>query len=191
MNFGEMITEVATLVKRPDKVTEIGIAINDAIRHYSIAASFSTDLVEGNINIVATEFAQHIDIATAFPRFRKLKYLARPGKSPLKHIDPVNVILPNGCEQLDKWYRSGNFLYFKLSVLSATLDYGYYTYPTNLVLSANTHWMLDVAPHFIRYKAMADIFDSIGEVEESKRLLAKADSAFLIIRDDLASAETF
>lgn len=192
MNFGEMQQEVALLTKRPDKISEIKIAINDAIRYYSLAATFAADLVESSLNIVATDFAQNITISTSFLRFRKLKYLKRPGKvRPLEWIDPNAVVTPSGCEQLDKWYRSGDKIYFKLSVLSATIDYGYYTYPALLLANTDTHWMLDILPHVIRPYATAVIWDSIGEKEEASKNRATADAAFLLAKADLEDGKTY
>lgn len=192
MNFGELQQEVALLTKRPEKVSEIKIAINDAIRYYSLAATFSHDLVEDSLNITLTEYAQNITISASFPRFRKIHYLKRPGKSkPLELIDPLHVITSSGCEQLDKWYRSGDKIFFKLSVLSATLDYGYYAYPAALINGTDSHWMLDLMPHVIRSFACAEILYLIGEETEAGKLRSKADAMFLIAKTDLATGDTY
>jgi hypothetical protein len=186
MNFGEMQQDIALLTKRPDKLSEIKIAINDAILHYTLAASFAADLVEGNIAINATEFAQNLQISVNFPRFRKLLYLRPPGAKPLAPVDPLKVITDKGCEQLDKWYRSGDYIYFKLRTLSSSLDYGYYSYPARYTQTSDTSWMLDTIPHIIRYRAISEIFDSIGEKDEANKAKTKADEAFIIAKNDLA-----
>lgn len=191
MNFGEMIADTIAILKRPDKVADAGRAINDAIQQYSLSATFSQDLIENSVPIDGTVYAQNIVISTTFPRFRKIHYL-KPNthKKPLEHITPDKVVLPNGCEQVNKWYRSGDYIYFKLGTLASEVHYGYYAYPARLASNDETHWMLEVLPAMIRYKALGDLFDLIGEPSEATKFRDRANGLFLVAKEDLATAET-
>lgn len=188
MNFGELRQQVVTLTKRPEKVDEAGVAINTAILQYSLATTFAQDLVEGSIPIDPTLYAQNFQISPNFSRFRKFHYL-KPDtyKKPIDHIDPLNVVTPAGCEQLNKWYRSGDYIYFKLSSLAANMGYGYYTYPAPLILAADTHWMCELAwPMLLNY-AMSEIYKSIGEPNDANICKAKADAFFITLSNDLST----
>lgn len=192
MDLSEMIDKVITRTKRPDKRDEIIDAINNAISTFSLGASFAQDLVEGTVNITATEFAQSLSISANFTRFRRIKYLKRTGaKNFLKQADPLKVFDRNGCELLDRWYRAGNNIVFKLKTLSATLEYGFYQYPELLEDDADTHWMLDIVPMMIFNKACAEIFQSIGDADADYKLCeGRAWQLFEIAKQDFEDGGT-
>lgn len=192
MQLSEMIDRVITRTKRADKRSEIIDAINNAISYFSLGASFMQDLVEGTVNINGSQFAQSLVISTNFPRFRRIKYLKRTGaKGYLKQADPLKVFDRYGCEQLDRWYRSGDNIVFKVQTLSPTLEYGYFQYPDLLEDDADTHWMLDIVPMMIFNKACAEIFQSIGDADNDYRLCEKrAMDMFEIAKQDFEDGGT-
>jgi len=170
MQLSEMVDKVITRTKRPDKRTEVVDAINNAISFASLGASFMQDLLEGTVNITATEYAQSLSISVNFPRFRRIKYLKRTGATKfLKQADPLKIFDACGVEQLERWYRAGNNIVFKLQTLSPTLEYGFFQYPELLEDDADTHWMLDIIPMYVFNKACAEIFQSIGDADNDMR----------------------
>lgn len=195
MTFGEMQEAVYAWTKRPDKSTETRQAINDAILHFSNAASFSADLVEGTLSdpqvIIPTSYVHSIVISTNFPRFRKIKYFKPTGwKKYIKPLDSTKIFTPQECEQLDRWYRAGDRIQMKVSNLITSLEYGYYARPAKLILNADTHWMFDEIETAIKYRAVAIIFGGIGEQKEMASFLQLSDNAFLIAKNDLQDGDT-
>lgn len=187
MNLGQAAAVVLSLVKRPDKQAEIRASINRALEFYVKAANWSADLVEGSVAISSSSYAQSLSISAEFPRFRKICYL-RPADTTryIKYIPPDKIFTPDGCEQINTYYRAGNNLVFKLSDLSTALLYGYYQYYAYLTTDADTHWMLTACPTMITDKATSEIFDSIGADAEARRYLGYASLAFTGNEADLA-----
>lgn len=192
MQLSEMIDKIVERTKRSDKRSEAADAINNAISFFSLGASFAQDLVEGTVAITATDFAQSLPIAANFARFRRFKYLKRTGaKGFLKQSDPLKVFDKFGCELLDRWYRAGDNVVFKLAVLSPTLEYGYYAYPELLEADADTHWMFDVVPLMIFNKACAEIFQSIGDADADMKVCeGRAMQMFEVAKQDFEDGGT-
>jgi hypothetical protein len=191
MQFSEMIEWIIRTTKRPDKREDIKDAINGAISFFSLGASFRQDFVETSIAISSTSFAQSISVASNFTRLRRIDYIKRPGqKGYINGVDPKQVFDKNGCEQLDKWYRAGDNIVFKMKTLAATLDVGYFQYPQRLVLDNSTHWMLDTTPDMVHRKAVAQIFDDIGEAQDSARYERRSMELFEIAKGDFEIAYT-
>lgn len=192
MQLSEMIDKIIDRTKRADKRAEIIDAINNALSFFSLGASFSQDLVEATVTIDGAVYAQSIVVATEFTRFRRIKYLKRTGtKSYLKQADPLKVFDKYGCELLDRWYRAGGNIVFKLAVLSPTLEAGYYQYPELLEDDADTHWMLDIVPLMIFNKACAEIFQSIGDADADMRVCeSRAMQMFEIAKQDFEDSGT-
>lgn len=192
MNFGDMKTLVQTTVKRPDKAAAIGNAINRAIELYTKAANWSDDLVELDVAIDSTVYAQSFSIAAKLASFRKILYI-RPTyldssykKKYLRFLTPDRIFQPDGTETLNTWYRSGDNIVFKLAALADTLKVGYYRYYPTLINIGDTHWMLDKATYMIHDKACAAIFTDIGNDEEGRKYEAYAQQAFIAAETDFA-----
>lgn len=185
MQFSEMIQWVTRTTKRPDKSQDIKDAINSAIENFSLTATFANDLIEFTHTYTDnTSYIQSLSIPDIFTRYRKMKYLRQTGcKDYIKWCDPQNVFA-NGCEQLDKWYRSGNNIIFKRSNLVATLEVGYYSYPVRLAANTDLHWMLDIMPTTIHDKAAARIFTVIGENQDAGLFDKMANDTFMKNKED-------
>ena len=174
MNFGEAVDNIVSRVKRPDKRDEIGDAINRAIGLFA-TATFYQDLVEFTATLTpADQYVHQLAInASPFVRFRKIKYLRPTGyRNYLAFRDPSRV-WQGGHEAQDVWYRSGNYLYFKLTRLSSTIEIGYYQYHAVLNLDGETDWMLDEMWPAVQAYAMAEIFDDIGNADEAAKYSRK------------------
>jgi len=191
MLFGEMTDRIINRCKRPDKRETAQDSINNAISYFTLAATFAQDLVEGTVNINPQQYAQSFSISTNFPLFRRIKYLKRTeAKSYLIKADAQKVYDKSGCELLDRWYRAGDNIVFKLAKLSPTLEYGYYAYPDLLVDPDDTHWMLDITPMMIQNKALSEVFFSIGEPQEAGTHQRIAHDFFAAAKGDFEDAST-
>lgn len=180
MNLGVMKDWLVRTTKRPDKRDDqIQDAVNAAIEYATTQGDFAADLIEGSIALDSALYAQNLVISTTMPRFRKVKYLRPSGyRRYLKWKDPSKIfsdpsrdyagtLVSN--EALDVWYRAGDNLVFKLSVLQTTMLYGYYTYPTFLTTDTDTHWMLDQMRTCMHDLACWRIFEQIGNESEATR----------------------
>ena len=170
MQFSDAIQEVIQTVKRPDRRTDIKTRINRAIAFCVTSGTFAADLVELQLAIDSTLYAQSFDVSdTPFARFRKFKYIRPTGYTKyLTWRDPSRVF-DGGCESLDVWYRAGNNCVFKLSKLQSTLEIAYYQYHATLVADTDEDWMLDEMWPCIHDLAAAYFFQLVGNVEEYRR----------------------
>lgn len=191
MNFGEFLDAVYVTTKRPDKVQDTKDATNRAILKFSLGASFAADLVEGTVNITATEYSQSFSISTNFTRFRRMYYLKRTGASVfMKLVDARKVFDNCGKARKDVWYRAGNNIVFTLLALSSTLEYGYFQAPAVLVEAADEYWMLDELYAMVHAQVCADIFRGIGETTDANTHQTSANQLYAIAIDDLSLGGT-
>jgi hypothetical protein len=177
MNFGEMVDKIATRTIRPDKEDEIKEAINDAIEYCTVNGSFARDLTEGSVTVDGTVYSQSIVVSTTFgANFRKIKYLKPYGYNRfLKWRDPARVFDDKDQACTDVWYRAGDNIVIRTSVLVTSILYAYYAFPDRLVNDEDEHWMLDYMQGAIFNYALADIWNSVGNDSEAARCERKAD----------------
>jgi len=71
MNFTEIVTEIISMTKRPDKINDIRREVNAAILYYSTEHDYRRDLVETTIAITHAGFEVIVDIGL-LTRFRKV-----------------------------------------------------------------------------------------------------------------------
>lgn len=191
MNFGDAINTVVGITKRPEKLAETKAAINRAIELYVKAANWAADLVELSVDIDPNLYAQSFIIADELTNFRKICYIS-PFETTkyLTFVAPDKIFQPDGCEQINAWYRAGGRIVFKLGTLNSKLNVGYYRYWSYLINNTDTHWMLDVMPSVVTDKAISEIFDSIGADSEARRYAAYARDGFAVSEADLADGES-
>lgn len=186
MNFTEAVAEVLSIVKRPDKISDIRREINAAISFYCLGADFARDFNEGSFPIDATLYAQQLALST-FSRFRKFAYIKPPAvKYYIENIGP-NKVFTGSCEKVNTYYISGSNITFKLSALTASLLVGWYSYPPVLTDAAGTFWLLDVAPYMVIDRAAAMVFSNMGDDASAKPHMANASISYLNARADLMS----
>lgn len=177
MNFSEIVDEVMSIVKRPDKLAEIRSAVNSTVQYCCTTTDFARDLVELSINVDAASYAQSLALST-FPRFRKFRYLKPSNRN--SYIDPlqpdkvfVRKHLTSGgvanIEQLDKYYIAGESVVFKLCTLTPSVLVGFYAYPPVLSNAAGTFWLLDSAPYVVIEGAIAKAYRLIGDDASADR----------------------
>lgn len=176
MNFAEVVNEVMSIVKRPDKLAEIRSAVNATVQYCSTTNDFARDLEEVSHVIDGTAYAQSIALSE-FPRFRKFRYIKPSNRN--KYIDqlaPDKIFVRkhsvmgrvSDVEQLDKYYIAGSNVVLKLCKLAPSLILGYYQFPPALA-NADTFWSLDVMPYVIIDGAIAKTFRLLGDDASADR----------------------
>lgn len=183
MPLGTLRDRIIRKIKRPELEEDIIEAINDALEMIATLGDWSKDLVEGTLAISSSVYAQNIVISTNFVRFRKIKYLRPDGYSlPLTWKDPSRIFQKKspgvGIEQVDVWYRAGDNIVFKLSVLSSNMLYGFYQYPERFDPTdyddIDTHWYIDQMESAVYSLALSKMFEDMGNTSEATRLQNRA-----------------
>lgn len=176
MNFSEIVTEVMSIVKRPDKLSEVRSAINSTVQYCSTKCDFARDLTEESKTIDPTLYAQSLALSN-FLRFRKFRYI-----KPSNRNSYVNPLAPDkifvrkttvlgrtsDVEQLDKYYIAGDSLVFKLCNTAPSLITGYYQYPPVLA-NVDTFWTLEAMPFVIIEGSIAKAFRLLGDDASADR----------------------
>lgn len=181
MALGDIKARIQRTLKRPELADKVVDAINDAIEMISTLGDWTADLVEGTATISSSDYAQSLVISAEFDRFRKIKYLRPDGytyylnwKDPQKIFQKKTVAY--GLETADVWYRAGDNIVFKLTVLSSSMLYGFYQYPARFELDADddeTNWYLDQMQAAVTALALSSIYNDIGNASEASRLEKK------------------
>jgi len=188
MNFAEVSTKVQGIVARPDKVTEIEMAINTAISYCTLKGSFRNDLVEASISIDATLYGDTISLAS-LTRFRRFTYVKPTAvRYYMQPIGEDKIFTPKNQMQPNVYYIAGTSLTYTLSALATALEVGYLTYPA-VLSGTNTHWMLDIMPYAIIDLAAAYIFSSIGDDASARTHEGRGMEFFTTVRKDLSLGE--
>lgn len=185
MLFLEAYTLVLDNTGRPDKVVAAKAAINSAISLCCLKANFARDLIEvTTTNVTSSLYNGAIDL-TAYPRFRKIKYI-RPTSLAryLVHRTPEQIINITGTVNTNSYWIAGTNLNWVTTVLTPTFEVGYYIYPDTLSLDAGTHWTLDMLPMAIVDLATARLFRIIGDNASANIFEASAEVLYKAAKND-------
>lgn len=188
MNFAGISTEVQRIVARPDKVTEVAMAINKAVSYCTLKGSFPRDLVEASLAIDSSLYGDTISLS-ALTRFRRFTYVKPVGvKYYLKSLEADKIFTPKNQMQPNVYYVAGTSLTYTLSALASSLEVGYLTYPATLS-GTDSHWLFDIMPYAIIDLAASFIFSGIGDDTSARIHEARGMEFFLTVRRDLALGE--
>lgn len=190
MNFTELVNEVVSITKRPDKVADIRREINKAITFFCLDATFARDRDEMVVQLDPTLAAQSIALSQ-FTRFRKVEAIIVPySKKPLDPTDPTKLYTQCGKDPLDVFYIGGDNLNISLSQLVSTCKVGYFKFPP-VLKDTDTFWLADVSPYMIIDRAAAAIFSNIGDETSARTHKAFADEAFISAKRDYKYAISY
>lgn len=184
MNLGEITTEVARVLKRPDKTADIIREVNAAILFCcSDGVGFSEDLVEQAMPMDPTKYSQELDLIL-LEGFRKFYYLrVGTGNHFLEKVTPKNVF-QCGTTIQNGYYTTGSILHIRTSVLATHLAVAYFKYPKRLESPTDTYWMTDVSPYMIIDRVLAKLFSNIGDDASARIHESYFRTAWLAFRDD-------
>lgn len=186
MNFTDAVGRVLAISKRPDKLEEVRDYVNAALTFCCLNANFARDLVEMQVDIDPAQYTQSV-LLSSFAGFRKFKYM-RPnavGAAPIDPLDPDRIFDAKGREEVNKYYIAGDNVVFKMSGLAPTLLVGYYKLPPYLTDASPTHWLLDAVPLLVVYKAVGEVFASIGDDASSKNYEGRFQQLWTVAKSDL------
>lgn len=185
MNFTEVVAEVLSIVKRPDKIADMRREVNAAVNFFSSDSDFKRDVEEVLLAINANEFSQSLAYSS-LTRFRKIQFVKRAGtRNYLTELD-ASKLTSSACA-LDKYYIAGTGIRINMSAKAAALDLGYYQFPPYLTDTLNSYWMLDVSPFMVIDRAAGVIFRNIGDDASSKSHIGASNAAYLAFRADQKS----
>lgn len=198
MNFSDIVTEVMSIVKRPDKLVEVRSAVNATVQYCATTCDLARDLVEEVKTIDPALYAQSLALS-GFPRFRKFRYIKPSNRN--SYIDPlspdkifVRKTTPLGqvadIESLDKYYIAGDSLVFKLCKTAPSLIVGYYKYPPVLTLS-DTFWSMESMPYVIIEGAIARSFRLLGDDASADRYQGQFLQGYNLATKDLKSGVAY
>jgi hypothetical protein len=183
MNFTEIVNEVSSITKRPDKVVDIRREVNKAINFFCVEGTFARDRDELLVTLDANLCAQSIPL-NQFTRFRKVEAIIVPyRKKPLDPTDPTKLFTKDGCDLRDAFYLAGDSINISLSQTSATCKVGYFKYP-QIFTGTDTFWLMEVSPFMIIDRAASTIFFNIGDDASGKYHKGLADEAFVSAKRD-------
>ena len=185
MNFTQVVAEVLSIVKRPDKLKDIQREVNAAVNFFSSDSDFKRDVEEVLLAIDPLAYSQNLSY-TSFIRFRKIQFMKRAGtRHYLTELD-ASKITTNACA-LDKYYTAGTGIRINMNALAAGLDIGYYQFAPVLTDALPTFWMLDLSPYMVIDRAAGTIFRNIGDDASSKVHIGASNAAYLAFRADQKS----
>lgn len=172
MTLAELISEVVSITKRPDKTTEISSAIKNATLKAHQKDYFWKDLKEEVVDFNSAAYIQQLDYRAVFPKFRAAKYLRKydpttntPGKL-LTKVVPENVFDAYQIQKQDIFYAAGAFINLNSSTQERYYQFGCYLNP-DITDSGYNSWIALDHPYCIIYDAAATIFKAIGKDEEA------------------------
>lgn len=196
MNYTELAGMVSDITARPDLVSEMRVAISNAIRKFHMADTFQADLASVEIDLTqypTTDFTWSIDTkSNVFTRFRKLYYAStlprtgsiqsgnmpsmrddiRSDKAEIPILSPADLFDEDGVMRRNYIYLAGSALILRLSRISGLLSLQYFQLPdiTRTETSVNFNsWIVDQMPEAVATEAAATIFRMIGKDEEFQR----------------------
>lgn len=166
MNFTEVVAEVLSTVKRPDKLLTVRREVNAALTFFSGNQNFSRDVFEQLLTITPTEYIQVLPFAS-MARYRKIKYIKRGGtRNYLERLSASEI--SSECSMKDKYYVVGAGIKISMTALAPNLDVAFYQYPPTLTDLAPTYWMLDQGWPMVFNRAAAKVFADIGDDASAK-----------------------
>lgn len=181
MNFTDIVSSIILRTKRPDKVADIRNAVNAALLQYCSDADYGGDLqeIQYPLPIPGTQTAVPL---TSLPRLRAISYIKITGTR--VYVKKLDTLIPEPCTDLrNKWYKAGSNINVNLGQSATSLDIGYYAYPPYLTDAAPTHWMLEGNWSAIQQKALADVYNDIGDAQEAAAAERKAQLYYSVFKN--------
>jgi hypothetical protein len=186
MNFTEVVDEVLSIVKRPDKINDIRREVNSSIHFCCSDNEFARDLAEIVLTVSGNLYSQSAPLS-GFTRFRKFKYIKPPAVKHYLDMVPPDKVFENCTEATDSYYITGSDVVLKTKALHASLLVGWYMYPPKLTDISPDFWLIDVSPYMVIDRAAAKVFTNIGDDASAVKHMSLFTQAYLVARRDIAS----
>ncbi len=189
MDYQTAITQVVSIVKRPDKMGEIRWAINAAIDDLVRRDKFGYDLYQLDFPILEADKSSSIQnvpytaFTTVKPRHIESITTDTDANS-YTEIKPKNIVL-NGKARCGVFYKRNDMLVIKTRVLANTIKVSYYAAPPLLSQDTDTHWTLEHAFSAIVARACYHVFSTIGQDKDTAVYERKSEIAYSRIAQEM------
>jgi len=179
--YGEIVTNVLSIVPTPGRETLIRNKINQIIRFIAGVGDFWQALEETTIGVSegvdAASNVQEIPISST-ATFRSLLYIKYPESISVIPIEVNHIKNVKSLQECNKAndvaYVSGSVIRIRNSVLTSEFNLGYYTYPVAFAIDgsddAETNWVLESVPGLVEDLTAAYVLNLIGDNEDSKKI---------------------
>lgn len=168
-----LISDVYSLTKRPDLVSETLTAVRAATLKAHNSDYFYKDLFETGVQCDQALAQQSFDYKLLIPRWRSLKYIrpydisTDPGtvQKYLEVVTPDNVVDSYAISKEDVCYVAGRVIQIRTSKPWQYYLVGCYVYP-DVTTDNYDSWIATDHPFAIIFEAAATIFKTIGFDEQ-------------------------
>lgn len=178
--FDDLVTDVYTITKRPDLISDTEAAVKAATLKVHQLDYFSQDLVlASELDLGSSDYQHSYNYVSGLTNFRRLKYISR--------LDTTGDLLEDGTfldiieidEMLDTYgimrkdiaYTAGNAIVIRAEVDFRYALIAYYKLPI-VIKATYASWIADSFPNSIVYEAARRIFLTIGYQEQSASMRA-------------------
>lgn len=176
--FGKLYEDVVTLTNRPEMVGETKLAIRNATQYFHMIDFWQRDCIEELKQFSVPNFAFQLDIPTEFARYRKIRYIKKYDLTSLvpkegefhkiSEASPDSLFDRYNSIRSNVFYLAGTNLNIRLNTQESGLLISWYTYP-EVEPESYQSWIADMLSSVIVNRAVAEIQNSIGMVEEANR----------------------
>lgn len=188
MTFQELVDEVTSITKRPDKVAAIESSVKAATLKAHQSDYYFNDLIEVAVEFDAARYIQTFDPKDVVPRYRQSKYMRiwegdinGYAKNFLEHIQ-IEAALDNyGYIKTDVFYMAGAFLQIRGTSPVSKVLFGAYQHPLIVPAASYSSWIANEYPWAIIYEAARVLFLQIGFQEQSASMRSLVQEEFVIL----------
>jgi hypothetical protein len=172
-----IIDDVLSLVKRPDLVGNITVAVKAATLKVHHSDFYYKDLFETGISFTTAAYQQTLAYQNLIPRWRAGKYLRKvlvdssssvgySGGDFIKILLPEQVLDSYNRTKTDVAYYAGDVLQIRSSTQESQYLVGCYLHPI-VIPETYESWIARECPMAIVYDAAATVFKGIGFDEQA------------------------
>lgn len=179
MNYNELVSEVLSIVKRPDQMPRIESAVRAATLKAHRQDFFFRDLKESGVQFTDPAYIQNFLPTQIFgARFRKIKYIriwnydvtsAEAGRTGqfLTPIDVENSIDAYGYNKADVYYMAGELVQIRTACQLSHCLVSAYVNPQVATPETFDSWIAEQQPYAIIYEACRQLFNQIGKTADA------------------------
>lgn len=197
MNYNELVSEVLSIVKRPDQMPRIESAVRAATLKAHRQDYFFRDLKESGVTFTDAEYIQNFLPTQIFgARFRKIKYIrlwnydisdaehyGRAGVF-LDAIDIENAIDQYGYTKHNVYYMAGELVQIRCASALSHCIVGAYVNPLVATPETFDSWIAEQQPYAIVYEAARQLFNQIGKASDASTMTTAVAEEFAQLKLD-------
>ena len=179
MDYNELVSEVLSIVKRPDQMPRIESAVRAATLKAHRQDYFFRDLKETGVQFTDPAYIQNFLPTQIFgARFRKIKYIRvwNYDATDTNHgmlgtfltpIDIENSVDSYGYTKANVFYMAGELVQIRTSLPLSHCLVGAYLNPLIATPATFDSWIAEQQPYAIVYEACRQVFNQIGKTADA------------------------